>query len=55
MESKENLINEIIILKEKLENSILSRDGNLIDPKIVKLSQQLDEALNKYNKFFPPS
>ncbi|AOR24165.1 aspartyl-phosphate phosphatase Spo0E family protein [Clostridium taeniosporum] len=45
----EEMNNRIIKLRQALQELISQKD-NLLDPKVIAASQELDEVLNEYNK-----
>jgi len=48
LSNENNLANKVEYLRMKL-NSMISLTMNLTHPEIVELSQELDNALNKYH------
>lgn len=42
-------ISEIDILRDKLEDLIKEKHGNLLDSEIVNVSKELNAALNRYD------
>ncbi|HEY5561033.1 MAG TPA: aspartyl-phosphate phosphatase Spo0E family protein [Clostridiaceae bacterium] len=45
-----NLLEDIEIMRSKLECLINEKQGNLIDNEVVSASKVLNTTLNKYNK-----
>ncbi|EES48023.1 aspartyl-phosphate phosphatase Spo0E family protein [Clostridium botulinum] len=41
--------NKILKLRQALQE-LIAKENNLLDPKVIAASQELDEALNDYNK-----
>ena len=41
--------NKILKLRQALQE-LIAKEDNLLDPKVIAASQELDEALNDYNK-----
>lgn len=41
---------EIDVLRDKLENLIKEKHGNLLDSEVVSVSKELNEAINRYSK-----
>ncbi|WP_105177118.1 MULTISPECIES: aspartyl-phosphate phosphatase Spo0E family protein [Clostridium] len=41
--------NKILKLRQALQE-LITKKNNLLDPKVIVASQELDEALNEYNK-----
>lgn len=50
MAELENLMKDIEILRDKLQQLIKQKQGNLVDPDVIAASRILDATLNQYNK-----
>lgn len=51
MSEMEKLLKDIEELKEKLQLLIEKKDSNLLDPDIIKASQDLDKVIAEYFNF----
>lgn len=49
MAELQDLLKDIEILRDKLQQLISQKQGNLIDPDVVAASKILNAALNQYN------
>lgn len=48
MEKFEGINNKISEMRQALQE-LIKQESNLLDPKIIAASQQLDDVLNEYN------
>lgn len=49
MQNIENINKKICKMRQALQD-LINEKSNLLDPEIIFASQELDEALNEYNK-----